>query len=71
MLIQLNVPDHLRGRVMSIFMMVFNGGLPIGSLAAGLIAEGIGAPATISLFAGVLLIYAVYTWLRHPEIRKM
>ena len=70
-LIQLNVPDHLRGRVMGIFMLVFNGGLPIGSLAAGLIAEGIGAPATISLFAGVLLIYAVYTWLRHPEIRKM
>ena len=52
-------------------MLVFNGGLPIGSLAAGVIAEGIGAPATISLMAGVLMIFAVYTWFRQPEIRRM
>jgi predicted MFS family arabinose efflux permease len=70
-LIQLNVPDHLRGRVMGIFMLVFNGGLPIGALAAGVAAEAIGASATISLAGGVLLIFAVYTWFSQPGIRKM
>jgi len=70
-LIQLNVPDHLRGRVMGIFMLVFNGGLPIGSLAAGVAAEAIGASATISLAGGALFIFAIYTWFGQPEIRKM
>ena len=34
-LIQLIVPDDLRGRVMSIYMVAFRGGMPLGSLAAG------------------------------------
>ncbi len=31
-LVQLNVPDELRGRVMSIYLMAFRGGMPLGSL---------------------------------------
>ena len=34
-LVQLIVPDHLRGRVMSIYMVAFRGGMPLGSLAGG------------------------------------
>lgn len=70
-LIQLSVPDALRGRVISIFMLVFNGGLPIGSLLAGVIAQAIGAPATLSLVAGLLLVFAVYTWFTQGAIRQM
>jgi hypothetical protein len=33
-LVQLIVPDHLRGRVVSIYMVAFRGGMPLGSLAA-------------------------------------
>ena len=31
-LVQLIVPDHLRGRVVSIYMVAFRGGMPLGSL---------------------------------------
>ncbi len=48
--IQLTVPDHLRGRVMSLYVTVFAGSTPIGGLIAGTIASGWGAPA--ALFVG-------------------
>src|SRR5215208_4462023 len=38
-LVQLIVPDHLRGRVVSIYMVAFRGGMPLGSLAGGLRRE--------------------------------
>jgi MFS family permease len=51
-MIQCLVRDELRGRVMSIFTMAFLGMAPLGSLAAGSVADWVGAPAT--LFAGGL-----------------
>jgi MFS family permease len=38
-LVQLATTDEMRGRVMSIFMLSFRGGLPLGSLMAGWIAQ--------------------------------
>jgi MFS family permease len=38
-LVQLATTDEMRGRVMSIFMLSFRGGLPLGSLTAGWIAQ--------------------------------
>ena len=43
-LVQLIVPDHLRGRVMSIYMVAFRGGMPLGSLASGFLASRASAP---------------------------
>lgn len=51
--IQLTVPDHLRGRVMSVYVTVFAGSTPIGGLIAGSIASAWGAPAAL-LFGGVV-----------------
>jgi MFS family permease len=48
-LIQSMVPDRLRGRVMSVYSMMFMGMAPFGSLAAGAVAERIGAPAAVAL----------------------
>ena len=53
--IQLTVPDHLRGRVMSVYVTVFAGSTPIGALIAGTIASVWGAPAAL-LFGGVVSI---------------
>ena len=41
-LIQSMVPDHLRGRVMSVYSMMFMGMAPIGSLLAGAAADRFG-----------------------------
>jgi nitrite reductase/ring-hydroxylating ferredoxin subunit/predicted MFS family arabinose efflux permease len=64
MLIQLTVDDAIRGRVMSIFSIVFVGFMPIGSLLGGAAAHVIGAPATVILFALLCLIGAI-VYLRH------
>ncbi|HEX7151879.1 MAG TPA: MFS transporter [Thermoanaerobaculia bacterium] len=38
-LVQLTTSDAMRGRVMSIFMLAFRGGMPLGNLLAGFVAE--------------------------------
>jgi MFS family permease len=49
-LIQMTVPDRLRGRVMSVYTTVFAGSSPIGGLIAGAIAAAAGVAA--ALFVG-------------------
>jgi MFS family permease len=51
--IQLAVPDHLRGRVMSVYTTVFSASVPIGGLAMGAIASGFGTAFAIGL-GGIL-----------------
>src|SRR5438552_18402800 len=38
-LVQLEISDSMRGRVMSIFMLAFRGGMPLGALLAGAVIE--------------------------------
>ena len=49
-IIQMTVPDRLRGRVMSVYTTVFAGSSPIGGLIAGAIAAAAGVAA--ALFVG-------------------
>lgn len=50
-LIQAMVPDHLRGRVMSVYSMMFMGMGPFGALIAGAIADRMGAPLAVIIGA--------------------
>ncbi len=43
-LVQLAAPDHLRGRVVSLYLFAFVGFAPIGGLVAGFLAERGGTP---------------------------
>lgn len=70
-LVQTSVPDEMRGRVMSIYMLILNGGNPIGSLFAGSAAASFGAPAVVLVIAALLGAFAIYTWLRKPFIRTL
>lgn len=62
--LQINSPDHLRGRVMSIYTLVFLGLAPLGSLFSGTIANAGGAPAGLAAGAviGLISIAAVLIW---------
>jgi MFS family permease len=53
--IQLNVPDGLRGRVMSVYTTVFAGSVPVGGLAAGALASSIGVLPTIAVGGALTL----------------
>lgn len=48
-IVQTIVADEQRGRVMSLYTMSFLGMVPMGSLAAGIVADVIGAPLTLAL----------------------
>ncbi len=50
-LIQSLAPEHLRGRVVSIYLMILMGSTPIGALVSGALAELIGVSAVTTLNA--------------------
>jgi predicted MFS family arabinose efflux permease len=70
-LLQLNVSDEMRGRVMSISSMTMFGGMPLGSLWSGALAQVIGPPLTIVTGAVIMLTFAVLFWLRAPQLRRL
>jgi len=47
-LVQLAVPEELRGRVMSIYLVAFRGGMPLGSLLSGYFISQFSAPIVIA-----------------------
>lgn len=68
-LIQAMVPDHLRGRVMAVYSMMFMGMAPIGALVAGSLAHRLGAPRTV-LIGGVVCVFGAAIFaLRLPKLR--
>ena len=74
-LIQAMIPDELRGRVMSVYSMMFMGLAPLGSLLAGTLAGMIGAPQTVALGGVVCIVTAlIFGYLAAPlqeEGRRM
>jgi MFS family permease len=65
-MIQLNVPDALRGRVMSVFTTVFAGSSPIGGLFIGTVASAAGIAFAIALGGGLAVLVALgaLLWVR-------
>ena len=69
-MIQTIVEERFRGRVMGFYTMAIVGMIPIGSLLAGVLAERVGAPATIRLGGLACLVSAVWFAYRRPGLRK-
>jgi MFS family permease len=71
-LVQLIAPNEMRGRVMSIYMLAFRGGMPLGSLVSGYLATFIGAPLVLEVNGVLLVLVAVYFLLvRSHGIREI
>ena len=69
-LIQLIAPNEMRGRVMSIYMVAFRGGMPLGSLVSGYLANFIGAPLVIGINGVLLVAVALYFLARSHGVRE-
>ena len=67
--VQMMVPDRLRGRVMSAFMMIFQGFMPFGNLQAGFVAEHWGAPFAVRVGGLIFLAYVAVMALRIPALK--
>ena len=70
-LVQLIVPDHLRGRVVSIYMVAFRGGMPLGSLASGFAATFFPAHVVLAVNGVLVSLVAVYFFVKSHGVREL
>jgi MFS family permease len=62
--VQLSAPDGLRGRVMSVYTLVFLGMAPIGHAVVGTVADLVGSPAAVGGAASICLVVSVIIFSR-------
>jgi len=70
-LVQLLAPEEMRGRILSVYHTAFRGAMPLGNLAAGSLANRLGAPVVIAANGVLLAIIAVWYLLREQQIKNL
>jgi len=71
-MLQTIAPDHLRGRVMSVYVLFFDGSLPLGYLLVGWLSSLCGAPLAMLICAllSLLVTGAGWIWQMNIKIRE-
>jgi len=68
--LQVNLPDQLRGRVMGIYGLTWEL-MPVGGLIAGAIAEYAGAPAAVVVGGAFVVVMALPVAMFSPNMRRL
>ena len=58
-LVQSNIEDGLRGRVVSVYSLAFRGAMPLGNLVAGAMASIFSAPTVLVANGAIMLLVGV------------
>jgi len=71
-MLQTVAPDHLRGRVMSVCILFFDGSLPLGYLLMGWLSGRYGAPSALLIGAllSLLVVGAGWVWQRGQSAER-
>jgi MFS family permease len=69
-LVQTHSPDSLRGRIMSVYTLVFFGLMPLGALVIGFAAEHLGQTPTVLVGAGLMFGAAASLAVFAPYVRR-
>jgi predicted MFS family arabinose efflux permease len=59
-LVQMNTPNEMRGRVMSVYNCAFRGGMPLGNLMSGWLVPVLTAPVVLGANGLLLILVALY-----------
>ena len=70
-LVQSNVSDVMRGRVMAFYSVAFRGGMPLGSLISGILIKRSSASAVMSLNGVLVVILGLYFLLVQRKVSKL
>ena len=70
-LLQLNVPDQMRGRIMSLFSLIIIGSVPFGSMLYGIVATYLGPSLAITLGSLSAMAVSAFIFLRYPSLRHL
>jgi MFS family permease len=70
-LVQLATPDAMRGRVGAVNMVFIGASNELGEFESGVLAQGMGAVASVVLGGiGTLVVVAIWAW-RFPDLRRV
>ncbi len=69
--VQSLTPDGLRGRVMSVYSLIFFGAMPIGALIVGEMAAWMGEPPVVLINGLLVLGYATFIYIAVPQVRRV
>lgn len=69
-ILQVNLPDQLRGRVMGIYGLVWDL-MPVGGIIAGTIAEFAGAPVAVAMGGAFVALMALAVAVLLPNVRRL
>ena len=67
---QINTPDHMRGRTISLTQIFFLGGPQLGEIEAGLVAQAFGIPIAVISGGLACMLAVVIVALRAPKLRN-
>jgi MFS family permease len=70
-LLQSIAPDELRGRVVSAYIFVSIGLVPIGSFLSGALAHAVGVEWTLGGCAVVVLVHSAWVFTKYPALREV
>ncbi|HEY3132178.1 MAG TPA: MFS transporter [Acidobacteriota bacterium] len=70
-LVQLATSEQMRGRVMSIFMLAFRGGMPLGNLAGGFLASRFTPSVALISLGALLALVAIGFMVSGSGVKKL
>jgi len=70
-MVQLNVSNEMRGRVMSVYNFAFRGGMPIGNLVSGWLVPLYTAPIVLGVNGFLLIVVALYFLLMQRRVSAL
>lgn len=70
-LIQAKLTDNIRGRVMSMYMLTFNGGMAFGGFTAGAMAQRFSPTLTLAVEASLLALIGLTALVSRSELSKL
>lgn len=70
-LVQSNVSDIMRGRVMAFYNVAFRGGMPLGSLLSGVLIKNTSAPAIMALNGVFVVVLSLYFLAVHRKVSQL
>lgn len=70
-IVQLQAPPHLRGRLMSIYMLTVIAVPSLGTLLSGAVADIVGVRATVGVAAAIVLVGVALIFKRNDALREI
>ena len=66
-LMQMHSDPAIRGRITGIYLLIFMGGTPFGSLAIGYLVEAIGVRESVAVCGGISLVGMIAIWIYYKD----